>query len=130
MNIKYQYAIIGISLAALMQSCTGDPRRGGIFWSETQAQKRLAEMQGDMQTRQQELGSVESRNRATSAKIKSQQQRVSRLRRELRDLQEGGASAGNLHRDSLREAELKQEIERLEREIAEQQQTLDDSMFY
>ncbi len=130
MNRTYQYAIIGISLAALMQSCTGDPRRGGIFWSESQAQERLEGMRGDLQARQQEIGKVESRNRSASAKIRSQQQRVSQLRRELSDLRERGVSEGSSRRESAREAELKREIERLERDIAEQQKTMDESMFY
>ena len=130
MNKTYQYAIIGISLAGLMQSCTGDPRRGGIFWSESQAQERLEGMRGDLQARQRELGNVESRNRSASAKIRSQQQRVSQLRRELSDLRERGVSEGSPRRDYAREAELKREIERLERDIAEQQKTMDESMFY
>lgn len=113
-----------------MQSCTGDPRRGGIFWSESQAQERLEGMRGDLQARQQELGKLESRNRSTSARIRSQQQRVSQLRRELSDLRAREVSGESTHRDAAREAELKQEIERLERDIAEQQQAMEESMFY
>lgn len=61
------------SLALSSCATTGDPSTGGIFWSETKAQDRLAE-------RQDHLENTENRTRFTNRSSVETQRRIDALR--------------------------------------------------
>ncbi len=71
-----------LSLSLLLLSCVSDPRKGGIFWSEAGAQKRLASMQSELAEKEallasyqsdvKQLQSDQSRRKSQIAKLSSQ----------------------------------------------------------
>jgi chromosome segregation ATPase len=65
---------------------TGDPRQGGIFWSEAKARERLADERAQVQTAQNEATeqrAITSRSRARREALSAT---VARQRRELTQL--------------------------------------------
>jgi len=65
-----------LCIIPLIVSCatTGDPSTGGIFWSESKAQDRLAERQG-------RLESLERQTSTTNRKSADTQKRINELQR-------------------------------------------------
>lgn len=49
-------------LGAVLSSCTGDPTRGGIFWSPSQAQERQQNLIQQQREKQAELESLQRLN--------------------------------------------------------------------
>ncbi len=83
MNINGYTKMIGaVSLSLLLISCVSDPRKGGIFWSEAGAQKRLVSMQNELAEKEALLASYksevnqlqldQSRRKSQIAKLSSQ----------------------------------------------------------
>lgn len=103
-----------VILAALVVSCTGDPTRGGIFWSASKAKERQAELYAQMGERQNRLAELEAANKSQQARVNSLRSQISAKKARLRCLQHHSASGGS-------EAEeidmLKAEISRLEEEM-------------
>jgi hypothetical protein len=69
----YRAAILALASTAtfLSASCatTGDPSTGGIFWSETKAQDRLAERQGRLEQIERRTGQTERKSAQTQQQI-------------------------------------------------------------
>jgi hypothetical protein len=58
--------LLALGTTTLLSSCvapTGDPRQGGIFWSESMAQDRLAQRQGTLNAINNDTAYQESRGR-------------------------------------------------------------------
>ncbi|MEI6175403.1 MAG: hypothetical protein WCS43_00810 [Verrucomicrobiota bacterium] len=55
----------------LLSSCdvTGDPSRGGIFWSENKAQGRLAERQDKLEHIEKQTGRTQRKSAETQRQI-------------------------------------------------------------
>lgn len=98
-------SILAITASAfgLMVACTGDPSRGGIFWSEQKAQDRVISLQNEVAVRQ-------------SALIKKQQEQNALLKRKT-ELQNKLASAQKRN-DQEEINSLKKRIAELERQIS------------
>lgn len=55
--------IITTALAvSFLSSCTGDPTKGGIFWSPSQAQERQNALRAEQTQKQAELDALQQRN--------------------------------------------------------------------
>jgi hypothetical protein len=56
--------LMSLGLAAVFSSCTvtGDPSRGGIFWSESMAQDRLNQRQAILNSVEADTARVNRRN--------------------------------------------------------------------
>lgn len=104
-----------VILAALVVSCTGDPTRGGIFWSASKAKERQAELYAQMGERQNRLAELETANKSQQARVNSLRSQISAKKTKLRRLQDSAASSAAVEAEK---AMLRAEIERLEQEKA------------
>jgi hypothetical protein len=60
---------LACALASVSCEATGNPREGGIFWSEKKAQQRLDDRQNHLNEVQGQTRKVESNSAATQRKI-------------------------------------------------------------
>lgn len=60
----FSTVLIVLAGATMLSSCatTGNPREGGIFWSESKAQRRLAERQNSLDAIDRDTDRVDRRN--------------------------------------------------------------------
>lgn len=120
MNSGISGALLG-ALVLLSVSCSGDPRRGGIFFDPSKAEMRLAEKR---QSRSEQLSVLADLNRQLEANIR----RESQLKQEIADIEDriaarrrAAAEAGNI---SLSQAD-QEEILRLLAEKAQLEKELE-----
>jgi chromosome segregation ATPase len=121
-NSVKAYALFAISLFPLgLASCesTGDPRQGGIFWSEPKARERLAVQRLHVQQAQREA----AEQQATTARLRASREAtnatVVRQRRELKQLGADISSLqGELAGNSKAGEEINSELLALERQRA------------
>jgi outer membrane biogenesis lipoprotein LolB len=62
MQFRYFFFLTAASLLLPGCAVTGDPTQGGIFWSETQAQERLASRQATLNSLENQTHRVERQN--------------------------------------------------------------------
>ena len=68
--------LVGVSIAT---GCTGDPTRGGIFWSESKTKERQAQMMQTLESRKQEVQSIEGKTAALRARLSTVQAQLRRV---------------------------------------------------
>ena len=108
-------SVVSLSVVFLLSwmvtacSTTGDPRSGGIFWSESKAQTRQAEM---LQTLQNKSVAAE-KEEARAGSLRSE---LSSLRAQLSRAQ-GAAASGSESATDVEIQRLKDRINLLERKI-------------
>ncbi len=61
--------VLACAIASISCETTGNPREGGIFWSEKKAQDRLDERQSHLDDVQGQTRKVESNSASTKRKI-------------------------------------------------------------
>ena len=85
----FSHLLAGTTVIVLLSGCetTGDPRSGGLFWSEKKAQDRLA-------GRTQELQSTQRTAQRESVKTSSLQQQEEARRAEIDRYQRGLVAVG------------------------------------
>jgi chromosome segregation ATPase len=85
----FTHLLAGATLIVLLSGCetTGDPRSGGIFWSETKAQDRLA-------GRTQELASTQRTAQRETAKTSGLRQQEDARKAEIDRYQRGLVAVG------------------------------------
>lgn len=110
-----------VILAALVVSCTGDPTRGGIFWSAAKAKERQAELYAQLGERQNRLAELETANKSQQARVNSLRSQITAKKTKLRQLQNSAASSAAVEKEKAR---LIDEIAELERENAAASQLL------
>lgn len=113
-NIRPVLPALGIAvlLAAVTASCTGDPTKGGIFWSPSQAQARQDALRADLANKTAEL------NTATNTTAQKQQQLQSLRAQLARARQKAAAPQNNTAAEDSAEIEkLQAEVRALEKEI-------------
>lgn len=104
---KQSMLVAVVGGVALLASCTGDPTRGGIFWSEQKAQERVIALQNEEAMRQGVL-------------IEKQEQQNQLLKRKAdlqRQLNKARQSNDNAEINSLKKriSELEHQISILKR---------------
>lgn len=62
-------AVVACAFATVSCDVTGNPREGGIFWSEKKAQDRLDERQNHLDDINNQTRKVESNSASTKRKI-------------------------------------------------------------
>jgi chromosome segregation ATPase len=96
---------------------TGDPRAGGIFWSETKARQRIAVKQSEKRQAEREAASAEARVARLQDEIRSLHQRIANAPRARNALQ------SDLARVEQRSTELSRnnslDVSEKERQLAE-----------
>ena len=99
----------GLLLGGLIAGCTGDPARGGIFWSESKAKARQNDMWQTLQTKSTTADKAEAR-------VRSLRSQLSLARAELARAQKTAASGSNAAAEN-ENAQLERRIKQLEKEI-------------
>ena len=95
---------------ASLSCTTGDPTRGGIFWSESKAKARQAELMQEMEQRSQHAQQEE----ATSKSLSDMRQKLLAEQRELEAMMRERATSPA--EEALRQEKI-QQIQKLRREI-------------
>ncbi len=110
MNIKLN--TLFIIAAAGLCSCTGDPSRGGIFWSESKAVARQNTLVAQVNAKEAQLASAKVR-------LAANERELARLKAELAEKERRLATlSSNPEADNAAEiAKLKKEIVAVRREI-------------
>jgi len=110
--MKAKTLIFSLAAGSLLFSCTGDPTRGGIFWSESKAMDRQADLRN-----QQELANSEFAAAAKEqSRLKSLKNQLAQKRRQLSALTSAPASASG-SANAAECARLRREISQLEKDI-------------
>lgn len=98
--------VAGATCAALLVSCTGDPTRGGIFWSPSKAQERRQQLVMLQDARAEEAADLDRT-------IRSKQSRLRALMAKINRAKSASASADS----DAETAQLQAEAARLQQEI-------------
>lgn len=110
-------AAIGLALAGC--ETTGNPREGGIFWSETKAQQRLAVRRSELHEAQGEEATARARTSQLEARRETMQATVARQRRALAQLgSEISAMQRSLRGEPGATESLEAELQRLQQQRA------------
>lgn len=96
-----------VLVMASLSCTTGDPTRGGIFWSESKAKARQAELMQEMQQRSQLTQQEES----TAKSLSAMRQKLLTEQRELKSI------SGYSPAEEAQRQEKIQQIQKLRREI-------------
>jgi hypothetical protein len=64
-----KYLLLVAAIVPFLNSCTDDPSTGGIFWSESGAQRRLDDRQQHLNAVQSDTDRIKANNRAKKRKI-------------------------------------------------------------
>lgn len=107
MKHHFFFATIGVALLAALVSCTGDPTRGGIFWSESKAQERQDALQQEVNARY----TMAEQEVATNKQLTAKRNQLLAKQRELQKINSSSSA------DAATRAQLIGEIERLQREL-------------
>jgi hypothetical protein len=68
-TLALSVGVLACAFASVSCETTGNPREGGIFWSERKAQDRLDERQDHLDSINNQTRKVESNSAATQRKI-------------------------------------------------------------
>lgn len=104
MKVSHFISLLPAILAVV--SCTGDPRSGGIFWSESKAQERIAALQVQESAKQSELEAKQQ----TTAALNRQKCALQKEIEQLKVKMAGAEEAAEIE-------QLKAEIRTLEAQI-------------
>ncbi len=102
--------VIGVLFICGLASCTGDPTRGGIFWSPAKAQERQDDLIKTARTLKADAD-------VENAKNKQLNQQLSSLKRQLAQAK-ADLSNATYTATPQEIKELEAEVDRLERELA------------
>lgn len=109
------YSLISlIPSVLLLASCTGDPTRGGIFWSEAKAQERQAALINTQSAKLATFQTEQTKRTNLQNQITAVQRQIAAKKKRLNQISES-PETGNLSE----RARLIQEIAALEKELAE-----------
>ncbi len=110
MKNGHLYALL---LCSLLVACTGDPTKGGIFWSESKARARQADMMQSLQGKTQQVSQAEER-------VSSLRSRLSTVQSQLARARQAAAVEGKNSDVDPECVRLQQQIDELKREIRAQ----------
>lgn len=68
-SLALSAGVLACAFASVSCDVTGNPREGGIFWSEKKAQQRLDDRQNHLNSINDETRKVESNSASTQRKI-------------------------------------------------------------
>ncbi len=91
---------------------TGDPRQGGIFWSEEKARGRQAQYHNQLAYERNETALVRNRETELRGQVNSVQQQNAALRNQISDLR------SNLNGMKTQNIALKEQISDVQRSLA------------
>lgn len=115
MNTITRFLPLTLGLA-LLSSCTGDPTKGGIFWSPAKAQERQNQLVQTATVLQTETDKATARNQQLKKDLATSQAQLAKIRAEI------NAISASSHPEEY--AALQAKAARLEQEVANQQALL------
>lgn len=113
MKYRNLYAFL---LCGLLVGCTGDPTRGGIFWSESKAKERQAVMMQSLQGRTELVNSAEGRVSDLRDRLSAVQAQLARARQKAAAARRDSRADPECVRLQRKVDELKRQVEILSRE--------------
>ena len=109
-EVSCNLVLSGLLLLAGMlfaTGCTGDPTRGGIFWSESKAKERQSQMMQTLESREREVQSIEGKTAALRSRLSAAQAQLRRVQQ----------APGNGPEQDEECARLRKEISELQKQI-------------
>lgn len=100
-------SLLLLSGVLVATGCTGDPTRGGIFWSESKAKERQAQMMQTLESREREVQSIEGKTAALRSRLSAAQAQLRRVQQ----------APGNGPEQDEECARLRKEISELQKQI-------------
>jgi len=110
-------AMAPVCIALVCSSCvTGDPRAGGIFWSEGKARQRQAALRQKLECEEHSTAAVKYRTDELRSQNASAQRALGNAREKLKSLDSGIASAQKeMSAAAKTDTALNSELARIER---------------